>query len=135
MVNVSVSVDGQALSSIPSDVLITKIIDDESGVQIFLESTLREIFFRVRFKDVYLYQVSDESFRLKSLEKIKKSEVIQVFEKSYYLNYFHSQSFNIYREVKLKHFVVLTRSDYVDVLSINEPDIEIMTAGKARNLD
>jgi hypothetical protein len=96
--------------------------DSEHGLQLTLaEPSAKERVFSVRFDKALAFRSASESYRLKFMEPLTDLPwpTFKV-EASRWLDWFHDETYGIYRDWPIQHFVFLGL-DVVDVLSTLEP--------------
>ena len=83
---------------------------------------------------VEAYRATDESFRQKTLLKLSREHGIGLLgqwalfkvHNSSYIHWVSEESFNITGSLQLQHFVFIGGNQIVDVLSTDEPKIELI---------
>jgi hypothetical protein len=78
--------------------------------------------FSVVFSRVFAFRLANESYRLKMLESIQNELPWPTYkvENSEWTEWFHDQTFGIYRDWPIKHFLFIGE-EVVDVLSTEMP--------------
>lgn len=114
---------------------IEKLIDDKTGLQLFLQTKDMKQTIKVSFENhVLSYRNTDEGGRLKTLRLLSEKyengfyaewTLFKVIN-SNYVAWFNQESHNIYSNLGIEHYVFLTCDDVVDVLSSYEPQVTII---------
>ena len=103
---------------------VEAVHDDAEGFRIWFSNSTAGVVTIVKFNNVLLYTNSDEMYRLsevKNQEPMKFPHLFWQVEDSELIKEFHRQSLEIYKDRPIKHFVFLSGSDCIDVLSESEP--------------
>lgn len=109
---------------------ITEVIQNFEGTKLTLESDTFKIVILFEFADSV--RISDEGRRIKTYQECKELQTyrknfngnpIYVVEKSLFKKWIIEESVGIYTEST--HYAVVTKNDIVDVLSYQEPIINI----------
>ena len=114
------------------DVGVVSITDDRKGLLVILEDAAgREI--KVYFAEPFAYRNMDEGNRLRTLEVVSPSglDVLCEMQNSAWLEWFHEESYEIRRSLGLRHYFVLTPDDWIDVIAVDPPVVEIAEGHKA----
>ncbi len=115
--------------SVPNKLRCTKLIDDESGLSIYLRSTVGEaISLQLNFETSLAYRNLDESYRGNLIQQLDTKDIFpfyQVFQ-SDWVEWFHSESLEILRSREIIHILVVTPDDCIDVLSEIPPKIKLI---------
>jgi len=105
--------------SIDDQLFMSSLLDSSKGLIISLSepATGRQI--EICFPPVYSYRNTNESYRLKTLHFIGEElpTLVSIVENSSFLKWFHDESQGIYEENNLKHFMIFTGEEFVDVIS------------------
>lgn len=113
---------------ISNKVSVQEIKDDSKGLAIYFEDERHESKkIMILFENALSYVNTNESYLLKRWENESKENLGKVFYKideSEYIELFHHMSFNVYKDLNIKHFAIYTNEDCLDVLSVSEPEIE-----------
>lgn len=103
---------------------ITKIVDDSAGLRIFF-SCAKELVseFGVKFNSIHSYRLADESDRMMYWESLGGYLTSLCYEASLsdFLDWTKEQS--PFKEVPsgLKHYIISSSNDVLDILSFDEP--------------
>lgn len=120
--------------NLPSKIYLKKLIDDKNGLTLEFNDELGTTIISVEFENqVVSYRNSDEGKRLKTLEflnekygKIFYSEwSFFKVANSLYLKWLNDETYDIYADYNINHYVFLTGNDIIDVLSSYPPKIKI----------
>lgn len=103
-------------------VLFELINDNGQKVHIFFEG------------GTLTYRVSDEGVRLKTINyfgenygNLLHSDTILMFsDNSEYLRWFKQETYDMLSEHKIFHFLIMTRNEIADALSIHPPKIKVI---------
>lgn len=106
---------------------LDKITDDENGLSIFI-STDKERKLIINFDCFYSYRNTDESYRLNAINKLRGMSDASIFisTNSEYLYWFNCESLGIYSKENLKHYIILTSENVIDVVALDEPAVTIV---------
>jgi hypothetical protein len=105
-----------------------EICDDRDGLRIIIGDKGNTKKYKIIFKCALLYMRTDEGYRLKSM-KIPWTHIescICLVDNSRLLRWFHEESLEIYKDYKIFHYSICTEDDWIDVLSSEEPEIQII---------
>ena len=114
--------------------IISRLIDDKNGFRIVCYDEIKKYKIQIFFKDSVLsYRSSDEGKRIKTLNLLAEKYGKDFFSKwsifivknSEYIKWFNEESYNIYSEYKIMHFVFIAINDIVEILSTYIPEIII----------
>ena len=100
---------------------LSELKDSKDGVLIKLDVLNSTKKVKILFSSVFSYRYSGESFRLVTLSKLPARPIIQCVGDSEYLRWFHSESQELYKDLKLQHYLIITADDVIDVISDVEP--------------
>ncbi len=105
------------------------IYDDYEGFRVLIRGEkINSPMIRIKFDFYYLYQIADESYRLRSIDNYEKEpegvHPIYVVNNSKYLNWFHKETYGIYTDENITHYAIYTSNTFIDILSGSEPVIE-----------
>jgi hypothetical protein len=113
---------------------IEKVIDDKKGLQLFCQSKDEKITIKICFENFVLsYRNTDEGRRLKMLKFLTEKYGKEFYAEwsffkvinSTYIEWFNQETYNMYSDYNIEHYVFLTCDDVVEVLSTYEPQISI----------
>jgi len=121
------------LDEVPKKLYLESLTDNENGLTLIFSNENSTRFFRFIYKDSVLsYRNTDESYMLRTLNHITETygrEILEhplfIIENSSYIEWFNSQSFDIYRDYDPKHYIFLTPNDIVEVISNNPPKVMV----------
>lgn len=123
------------LEGLPFKMYLESLIDDKDGISLLLTSKDGSNKVQIFFEgSVLSYRNTDEGRRLKTLnfldEKYGKDfyTTWSMFKisNSAYLDWFEQETYKIYGDYNIVHYVFLTCDDVVEVLSTYEPQITII---------
>ena len=103
---------------------VEAVHDDAEGFRIWFSNSKAGVVTIVKFDNVLLYANSDEMYRLtevKNLETLKFAHLFWQVEESELIKEFHRQSLEIYKYLDIKHYVFISGSACIDVLSESDP--------------
>lgn len=114
----------------PSNLQFASISDDANGLIYKLqESHSNRIAAIIKFGNVIAYRVADESVLLEywAHKLANTSHLVWEFEGSDFLNWMEKTSYRAFAiEDGVRHFIVVTQSICLEVLTNNEPIIELI---------
>lgn len=111
---------------------IEKLVDDKEGFQLFFEDKNKKYTVKVIFENFVLsYRNTDEGHRLKALSFLREKYGKDFYAEwsffkvnnSTYVEWFNQETYNMYSNYDIEHYVFLTCDDIVEVLSTYEPQI------------
>lgn len=102
---------------------LCELKDNKDGVSITLDVLNSTHQVKIIFASVFAYRYSGESFRLITLSKLDARPLLQDMDDSEYLQWFHLESKGLYKNLKLKHYLIITADDFIDVISDVDPVI------------
>ena len=115
-----------AQSNLPKDSEVIMLLDQDGVLELTLEDvTLRKRSFSMRFEDYLTYRKGDESDFLRTFAQISEHNIInhllyEVFE-SEFIKWFVAETLGVRANDKLRHFIVSTRYETVDVICFSPP--------------
>lgn len=104
-------------------------LDDKKGFTVMLADSVDfKEKYAINFGWVYSYRVSNESFRLKLLDELYRNDLYknhQFFfvENSEWVSWLHTETKGVYDAHNIKHYLIVTPEDVVDILSEQPPTI------------
>jgi hypothetical protein len=113
-------------------------LDDKKGFTVKLTDSMgADAKYAVNFGWVYSYKVSNESFRLRLLDELHKDNLYknhQFFfvENSEWISWLHTETQRVYEGHNIKHYLIITSEDVIDVLSEHEPTVIKLNIAGAR---
>lgn len=103
--------------------LLEKLTDDDNGLTLWLKSMPDERKLCVKFDAHVAYRNMDESFRPKTFDVTEGFQFsLYRVRHSRWLDWFHTESLNYYKDVNYVHYAIFTSADCVDVLSEFPPE-------------
>jgi hypothetical protein len=121
--------------NLPDKMYLERLIDDKSGVSIELKSEDESVTIMVNFEDsVVSYRNSDEGRRLRTIEFLDKEYGKDFYSKwslfkvdnSSYVKWINQETYDMYADYNIEHYVFLTANDIVDILSTYAPNISFV---------
>lgn len=124
----------EPVMDLPDKIFLEKLIDDKKGLTIEFNDELETTEIIVNFENsVVSYRNSDEGKRLNTLEFLNE-KYGKIFysnwsffkvNNSLYLKWLNDETYDMYTDYNIEHYVFLTSNDIVDVLSSYPPKIRI----------
>lgn len=124
----------EPLEGLPQKMYLERMIDDKNGISLKFKSESDDISIQVIFEDSVLsLRNTDEGRRLKTLDFLvnthgkdfsSKWSLFKVTDSSY-VKWFNEESFGIYADYNVEHYVFLTPNDVFEVLSTYAPKISV----------
>ena len=104
---------------------MVRLEDSIDGFHIILKESKTDKKFKILFPPTYCYRNTNESYRLKTLSnnKDKLPDLLSIVHDSSFLKWFHDESLGVYMGDNLKHFMVFTGEEFIDVISHVEPEV------------
>lgn len=108
------------------------LYDDAEGFRVIVQEPLNEDRtrglrrLRIAFHHPYFYRVADEGMRFRMLEALSREVVstLVTVEDSSFRDWGNDESGGLMREIsELRHYLILTTDNCVDVLSATPPDL------------
>jgi hypothetical protein len=121
--------------NLPDKMYLERLIDDKNGVSLELKSEYESVTIMVSFEDsVVSYRNSDEGRRLRTIEFLDKEYGKDFYSKwslfkvdnSLYVKWINQETYNMYADYNIEHYVFLTANDIVDILSTYAPNINVL---------
>lgn len=115
------------IEGLPKRLYCEGIHDDYEGLRILLKGEEKESsMLRLLFDAVLAYRNVDESYLLKTIDKIEDpgQSTLYVVENSSWVEWFKEESYNTLQNSKINHYAIYTPNDCIDILSEYEPKIE-----------
>jgi len=125
--------------------MIERILSIDIGVHTFNNSNLKDVKYfsgsleltfnlfyggvksniLVAFEWIHSFRVTDEGDLLKMQDDLNGQMIAGIYtvEGSHYLSWFNEQSSNIHDEESIKHYLIVTGDDVIEVLSSVSPTI------------
>jgi len=107
--------------------VIDRIIDDSNGLQIYLKESLESASELIMvFSSYACYMNTDESYRYRTILNLPKgfsSNSFYIVEKSSLVKWLHEESSDIYSDITMTHYSIITISDWFDIISEFPPEI------------
>ncbi len=103
---------------------------DYDGLTILLKgSNTNEKALKITFSNYLAFRTANESYRLKSLHENKSYRCsfvngINISNDSEFLDWFKSETHDIYNESLPIHYLICTNDDITDIISFDEPILE-----------
>jgi len=119
------------------DVDVEAIADTRDGFCVILRSHSGHKV-RIAFKQPLAYRNMDEGDRLRSLPMLKPTgdHLLMCFvEESEWLRWFHDESYDMHRSQDVRHYAILTPDDWIDVLSVTPPLVEVLSGAPQQEVD
>ena len=108
-------------------VSLFELFENSKGLQVLLSQHAKNIKIEICFPPVYSYRCTNESYRLKTLYSIEElPSLISVVENSLFLKWFHEESQDVYEGDNLKHFMIFTGEEFIDIISHVNPSIRVV---------
>ena len=114
---------------------LEELIKTKGAMKILLKSEEQNIALKFLFDgEVLSFCCSDEGRRLKTINEIDKKYGTEfyknqnyfIIENSRYVNKFNKETYNIYNNFKILHYVFLLSDDVIDILSTYPPRVSII---------
>lgn len=105
--------------------MFLKNLVDEGELSIFVSQSGSDENLKISFSSVYSYRNTNESYRLKTsfVREGKIPTLLSIVENSTFLRWFQEESQYIYSEENLRHFMIFTNEEVIDVISNIDPDV------------
>lgn len=116
---------------------LEELIKTKGAMKILLKSEEQNIALKFLFDgEVLSFCCSDEGRRLKTINELDKkygtdfykNQSYFIIENSRYVNKFNKETYNIYNNFKILHYVFLLSDDVIDILSAFPPRVSIIKA-------
>lgn len=116
---------------------LEELIKTKGAMKILLKSEEQNIALKFLFDgEVLSFCCSDEGRRLKTINELDKkygtdfykNQSYFIVENSRYVNKFNKETYNIYNNFKILHYVFLLSDDVIDILSAFPPRVSIIKA-------
>ena len=114
------------VTDLPLTIFVEAAIDNYDGLKIFMkgkeeDDPILEVF----FPNKIFYRNIDESYFCRTINSANKqrSSPFVLVENSQLLRWLHEESYAIYEDEDIKHYLFLTGNDCIDVLSSSQPEI------------
>ncbi len=116
---------------------LEELIKTKGAMKILLKSEEQNIALKFLFDgEVLSFCCSDEGRRLKTINELDKkygtdfykNQSYFIVENSRYANKFNKETYNIYNNFKILHYVFLLSDDVIDILSAFPPRVSIIKA-------
>ena len=106
-----------------------ELLEDANGLTIILKCMKTNNKVKFFFPSVFSYRVTNESFRLKTLDGFGKTwpNLVSIIDDSIFLKWFHEESHNVYIDDGLKHFLIFTGEEFIDIINHKPPSVEFIT--------
>lgn len=109
----------------PADIQVEALHDDYEGFRVIVKGGISSEVYKIDFSDLYLgYRNFDESERLKfinSFPKDLRGWSLFLLTDSEFINWLTKESLEILSKDELKHFVIFTGDDIIEVLTLKDP--------------
>lgn len=114
---------------------LEELIKTKGAMKILLKSEEQNIALKFLFDgEVLSFCCSDEGRRLKTINELDKkygtdfykNQSYFIKENSRYVNKFNKETYNIYNNFKILHYVFLLSDDVIDILSAFPPRVSII---------
>ena len=110
------------------------VYDNEKGVKFELINDNGQkilIFFE---GGVLSYRVSDEGRRIKTINFLGENysnlllsnNILMISDDSDYLCWFNQETYDMFSKHNIHHYLIMTRNEIADVLSVHSPDIKVI---------
>lgn len=115
------------LPDVPSRIYCEALRHDYEHFRVLLkgeEPTSRT--FRILFKVVVAYRNINESYRLRTWERVRGKNMVGLFtvEDSRWVNWLREESGGVLESTRLTHYAIFTPEDCIDVVSEFAPEVE-----------
>ncbi|HMM19099.1 MAG TPA: hypothetical protein PKA10_00075 [Selenomonadales bacterium] len=116
---------------LPSKMYLERFVDDKSGISFLMTGKDGSQIQIVFDGSVLSYRNTDEGRRLKTINFLEQKYGKEFYAtwsmfkvvKSEYLEWFGQETYNMYNDYSIVHYVFLTCNDILEVLSTYEPQI------------
>lgn len=115
------------VEGIPKKLYCEAIHDDYEGLRVILKGEDNQSnVLRLFFETVLAYKNIDESYLLRTIEKIDSpgESTLYTVENSNWIKWFCEESYDTIEKNSITHYAIYTPNDCIDVLSEYEPKIE-----------
>lgn len=115
-----------APSNLPKDPEVVTLLDQDGVLELTLvDVNLSKFSFSMRFDDYLTYRKGDESDFLRTFMQISEHNIInhllyEVFD-SEFIKWFVAETLGVRANDKLRHFIVSTRYETVEVICFSPP--------------
>lgn len=99
----------------------------------FITRDLCKEIIKVEFDNILSYRDTNESFFLKTTAAIFDKEIKEEYkeawifqtQKSLFLDWIHEETFGVYKNFSIKHFIVFSSENVSEVISFDDPIITV----------
>jgi hypothetical protein len=122
------------IENFPDKIYLDNLTDNKDGLVLNFSNEDGDKTIKIIFEDsVMSYRNNDESYMLRTINYVSevygssfmKKNSIFIVENSPYIEWFNSESYDIYKDYDLRHFVFMTPNDIVEVISTYPPKITL----------
>ena len=110
---------------IDTQLFLVRTIDDENGLRFEFRDSKIGMALSLTFDSYSMYRVSNESYRHRVWDQISTASFVVASNDSDFIQWFHCESSNLYIDSNIKHYLILSADDYIDVLSFDAPLVTI----------
>jgi len=115
------------IDTIPFPLDLEELRRDQNGLSILLNSENHvDKFLHFQFSECEALREIDDEFLTKFWHDVDIEEDYPLFivENSEWLEWFHLQSENNFKDLSIKHYAIWTTEDWIDILSSAKPIVE-----------
>ena len=115
---------------------LKELIKNKGEMKLILKSEEQNVALKFLFDgEILSFCCSDEGRRLKTINDLDqkygtdfyKNQNYFIIESSDYIKRFNEETYNIYKNFKIIHYVFFLSDDIIDILSTFPPSIEVFT--------
>lgn len=114
------------VDNLSRSVFVENIVDNYEGLRILLKGKgqndkVLELF----FSEKILYRNTNESYFLRTIDNTgnDRSSPLAIVENSFLIKWLHEESYGVYKDEKISHYLIFSGNDCIDVLTCTPPQV------------
>ena len=116
------------MEDIPNKLYLEELVDNYNGLTIKLSEGKNSSCLVIHFEVYRSFRSTDEGDLLRTLKEIKNKEVLGTstlftVKNSLYVKWFHHQTYDLYQDSEVIHYLIATPNDVIEVLYSGNPTV------------